>query len=62
MYYTALGGQTVFPLGTPDEFGNIGRDDGESGRAGVSQWQSADVPPDGYTLDVTNNQGNACIS
>jgi hypothetical protein len=54
LYYTALGGQTVFPLGIPDEFGNVG----VMTANGVQVYRSGNrlTFTDGYTLDVTNNR------
>ena len=53
LYYVALAGQTVFSLGTPDEFGNIG----SMTPHGVQVYRSGNrlVPIDNYTLDIINN-------
>ena len=47
-------GQTVFPLGTPDEFGHVG----VMTANGVQVYRSGNrlTFTDGYTLDVTNNK------
>ena len=47
-------GQTVFSLGIPDEFGNVG----EMTANGVQVYRSGNrlTFTDGYTLDVTNNR------
>lgn len=54
LYYTGVQGQTVFSLGIPDEFGNVG----EMTANGVQVYRSGNrlTFTDGYTLDVTNNR------
>ena len=53
LYYVAIGGQSVFPLGVPDEFNNVA-----TLTLGAHIYRSGNrlVPTDGYTLDIPNNQ------
>jgi hypothetical protein len=53
LYYVAISGQSVFPLGVPDEFNNVA-----TLTLGAHIYRSGNrlVPTDGYTLDVPNNQ------
>ena len=53
LYYVGVGGQTVFNLGTPDEFSNVG----EMTENGVQVYRSGNrlTFTDGYTLDVLSN-------
>lgn len=53
LYYTATAGQTVFPLDTPDEFGNVAT----IGDEALFVYRSGNrlVYFDGYTVDVPDN-------
>jgi hypothetical protein len=53
LYYIALQGQTVFPLGIPDEFNNVAT---LTLNAHVYRSGNRLVPFDGYTLDIPNNR------
>jgi hypothetical protein len=53
LYYTGIGGQTIFNLGTPDEFGNVG----ELTVDQVNVYRSGNrlTFTDGYTLNIPGN-------
>ena len=54
LYYSALGGQTMFPLGVPDVFGHVATLTVDG--ALVSRNGLRLVPNDSFTFDVVNNQ------
>src|SRR4029077_12343280 len=54
LYYVGLGGQTIFSLGTPDEFNHVAT----MTTTGVQVYRSGNrlTLADGYTIDIANNR------